>query len=130
MNDRAAMGSDAPGSVGTVGATNRTLVPITVMARIRLANSHSPVGADASSPIDPIDTGGSVTWLGEHERAKGHHGGNQRRVTSIEAQYSAFQFTGAFWMCRSPILFHRLRDNQMNFLYRPYWISETSKSSL
>jgi hypothetical protein len=60
------MGSNTSRSVGTVGATNRTVVPITVMARIWLANSHSPVGADAPSPIDPIDTSGCVTWLGEH----------------------------------------------------------------
>lgn len=69
------MGSDAPSPVGTVGATNRTVVLITVMARVWLAHSHSPVGADASSPIDPIDTGGCVTWLGEHKRAKRHHDG-------------------------------------------------------
>jgi hypothetical protein len=89
-NNRAAMGSYAPCPVGTVGATNRTVVPITVMARIWLANSYSPVGADTSSPIDSIDTGGCVAWLGQHERAKSHHDGKHRCATRIEAQYSAF----------------------------------------
>src|SRR5689334_21874069 len=86
-DDRRPMGSDAPRSVGTMRATNRTVVPITVMARTWLANSRSPVGADTSSPIDSIDTGGCVTWLGEHERAKSHHEGNHRCATPIEAQY-------------------------------------------
>ena len=63
-NDRAAMGSDAPCPVGTVGPTNPTVVPITVMVRVWFAHSHSPVWADASSPIDSIDAGGCVTWLG------------------------------------------------------------------
>ena len=67
------MGSDTSRSVGTVGATNRTVVPITVMARIWLANSQSPVGSDAASPIDAIDTSGCVAWLGKHERAKCSH---------------------------------------------------------
>jgi hypothetical protein len=57
------MGSDAPRPVGTVGATNRTVVPITVMVRIWLAHSYGPVGADAPSPIHPIDTSRCVTWL-------------------------------------------------------------------
>jgi hypothetical protein len=96
-NDRTPMGSDAPRPVGTVGATNRTVVP-TVMARIWLANSHSPVGADAPSTIDPIDTGGCVTRLCEHERAKSHHNGKHRCAISIEAQYSVFHFSGAFWI--------------------------------
>jgi hypothetical protein len=40
------------------------------------------MGADASSPIDPIDTGRCVTWLGEHERAKRHHDGKHRCAVS------------------------------------------------
>jgi hypothetical protein len=86
------MGSNAPCPVGAMSATNRTVVPITVMVRVWLANSHSPVGTDASSPIDSIDTGGCMTWLGEHERAKSHHDGKHRCATSIEGQYSAFHF--------------------------------------
>jgi hypothetical protein len=33
-DDRSPMGSDASRSIGPVGATNRTVVPITVMVRI------------------------------------------------------------------------------------------------
>jgi hypothetical protein len=86
------MGSNAPCPVGAMSATNRTVVPITVMVRIWLANSHSPVGADTPSPIDPIDTGGCVTWLGEHERAKRNHNDERQCTTSIEAKYSVFHF--------------------------------------
>ena len=54
------MWSDAPRSVGPVGATNRTvMVPVTVVVRICLANSHSPIGADASRSVDSIGTNGS-----------------------------------------------------------------------
>jgi hypothetical protein len=90
------MGSDAPGSVGTVGATNRTVVPITVMVRIWLANSHSPIGADTSSPIHSIDASGCVAWLGEHERAERNHGGDHRCATSTEALCSVFHFMVPF----------------------------------
>jgi hypothetical protein len=91
-NDRAAMGSNTACPVGAMSATDRTVVPITVMARIWLAHSHSPVGADAPSPIDPIDTSGCVAWLGEHERAKRNHNGERQCTTSIEAKYSVFHF--------------------------------------
>jgi hypothetical protein len=96
-NYRSAMGSDASRSVGTVGATNRTVVPITVMARIRLANSNSPIGSDAASPIDAIDTSGCVAWLGKHERAKCNHDGEHRDAISGEALCSVFHFC-PFWM--------------------------------
>jgi hypothetical protein len=91
-DDRSPMGSDAPRSVGTVRATNRTVVPITVMVRICLANSHSPIGADASGSVDSIDTGGCVARLGEHERAKCNHDGEHRCAVSGEAQRSVFHF--------------------------------------
>jgi hypothetical protein len=86
------MGSDAPRPVGTVGATNRTVVAITVMPRIWLANSHSPVGADTPSPIYPIDTSGCVAWLGEHERAKSHHDGKYRCAIYGESLHNVFHF--------------------------------------
>ena len=86
------MWSDAPRSVGSVGTTNRTVVPITVMVRICLANSYSPIGADASRSIDAIDTGGCVARLGEHERAKCNHDGEHRCAVSGEAQHSVFHF--------------------------------------
>ena len=78
------MGSGTSRSVGTVGATNRTVVAITIMMRIWLANSHSPIGSDAASPIDAIDTSGCVAWLGKHERAKSHHNGEHRNAISGE----------------------------------------------
>jgi hypothetical protein len=95
------MGSNAPRSVGTVGATNRTVVPMTVMVRIWFANSHSPVRADAPSPIDPIDTGGCVAGLGEHQRAKSHHDGEHRNAISGETvctmfHFCPFKFEGCF----------------------------------
>jgi len=74
------MRSDAPRSVGAVGAANRTVVPITVTVRICLANSHSPIGADASGSIDAIDTSGCLARLGEHEDAKCNHDGEHRRA--------------------------------------------------
>jgi hypothetical protein len=83
------MGSDAPRPVGTVGAT---VVPITVMARIWLANSHSPIWSDAASPIDAIDTSGWVTWLGERERANCNHDGEHRDAISSEALCSVYDF--------------------------------------
>jgi hypothetical protein len=91
-NDRSAMGSNAPRPVGTVGATNRTVVPVTVMARIWLANSHSPIGSDAASPIDAIDTSGCVAWLGKHERAKCNHDGEHRHKISVEALRGVYHF--------------------------------------
>ena len=87
------MWSDAPRSVGPVGATNRTVVvPVTVVVRIRLANSHSPIGADASGSVDSIGTSGSVARLGEHERAKCNHDGEHRCAISGDARLSVFLF--------------------------------------
>ena len=91
-NDRSPMGSDASRSVGTVGATNRTVVPITVVVRVWLANSHSPIGADASRSVDSIGTSGCLAWLGEHQRAERNHDGEHRYATSTEALRSAFHF--------------------------------------
>ena len=102
------MGSGTSRSVGTVGATNRTVVAITVMMRIWLANSHSPIGSDAASPIDAIDTSGCVAWLGEHERAKCNRYGKHRNAISGEALCSVFHF-GYLLDSRSARLFHRLR---------------------
>jgi hypothetical protein len=91
------MWSNAPRSVGAVGAGNRTvvtitvmMVAITVMVRIRLVDSHSPIGADASGSIDAIDTGGRVARLSEHESAKCNHDGEHRRAISDDAQHSFF----------------------------------------
>ena len=84
------MGSDTSRSVGTVGATNRTMVPITVTVRVWFANPHSPIGADASRSVDSIDTSGCVTRLGEHERAKCNHDSEHRCAISGEAQRSVF----------------------------------------
>ena len=86
------MGSDAPRSVGSVGTTNRTVVPITVMVRICLANSHSPIGADASGSVDSIGTSGCVARLGEHERAKCNHDGEHGCAILGKAQLSVFHF--------------------------------------
>ena len=86
------MWSDAPRSVGPVGTTNRTVVPITVMVRICLANSHSPIGADASGSVDSIGTSGCVARLREHERSKCNHDGEHRCAVSGEAQRSVFHF--------------------------------------
>jgi hypothetical protein len=86
------MGSDAPRSVRPMGATNRTVVPITVMVRIRLANAHSTIGADASGSIDSIGTSGGVARLGEHERAECNHDREDRCAISGEAQRSVFHF--------------------------------------
>jgi hypothetical protein len=91
------MRSDAPGSVGAVGATNRTVVPITVTMRIWFANSHSPIGADASGSVDSIDTSGCVARLGEHEGAKCNHNGEHRCAISGEARHSIFHL-GTFWL--------------------------------
>ena len=79
------MRSDAPRSVGAVGAANRMVVTITVMVRICLVNSHSPIGTDASGSVDSIDTGGCVARLSEHERAKCKHDGEHRRAISGDA---------------------------------------------
>ena len=55
------MWSDAPRSVGAVGATNRTVVvSVTVVVRICLANSHSAIGPDTSRSIDAINASGCV----------------------------------------------------------------------
>ena len=86
------MGSDAPRSVRSVGATNRTVIPITVMVRICLVDSYSPIGADASGSIDAIDTGGCVARLSEHERAKCNHDGEHRCAIFGDAQHSVFHF--------------------------------------
>jgi hypothetical protein len=91
-DDRSPMGSDAPRSVGTVRATNRTVVPITVTVRICLANSHSPMGANASGSVDSIGTSGCVARLREHERAKCNHNGEHRCAIFGEAQRSLFHF--------------------------------------
>jgi hypothetical protein len=91
-NDRSPVGSDASRSVGSVGTTNRTVVPITVMMRICLVDSHSPIGADASGSIDAIDTGGCVARLSEHERAKCNHDGKHRCAILGKAQHSVFHF--------------------------------------
>ena len=84
------MWSDAPRSVGAVGAGNRTVVTITVMVGICLVDSHSPIGADASGSRDAIDTGGCVARLSEHERAKCNHDGEHRCAISGDAQHSVF----------------------------------------
>jgi hypothetical protein len=84
-DDRALMWSNAPRSVGAVGAGNRTVVTITVMVRVSLVDSYSPIGADASGSIDAIDTGGCVARLSEHERAKCSHDGEHRRAISGDA---------------------------------------------
>jgi hypothetical protein len=84
------MRSDAPRSVGAVGATNRTVVPITVMVRVCLANSHRPVGSDASGSIDAIGTSGCMARLREHERSKCNHDGEHRCAIFGEAQRSVF----------------------------------------
>jgi hypothetical protein len=86
------VGSDAPRSVGPVGAANRTVVAITVMVRICLVNSHSPIGADASGSVDAICTSGCMARLGEHERAKSNHDSEHRCAISGEAQRSVFHF--------------------------------------
>jgi hypothetical protein len=86
------MWSDAPRSVGSVGTTNRMVVPMTVMVRICLVNSHSPIGADASGSVDSIDTGGCVARLGEHECAKCNHDGEHRCAILGKAQLSVFHF--------------------------------------
>jgi hypothetical protein len=91
------MRSDAPRSVGAVGAGNRTVVTITVMVRICLVDSHSPIGADASGSVDSIDTSGCVARLGEHEGAKCNHNGEHRCAISGEAQHSIFHL-GTFWL--------------------------------
>jgi hypothetical protein len=99
------MWSDAPRSVGSVGTTNRMVVPITVMVRICLVNSHSPIGTDASGSVDSIDTGGCVARLREHERAKCNHDGEHRCAILGKAQHSVFHFkyllvTGGEWSHR------------------------------
>ena len=86
------MRSDAPRSVGALGAGNRTVVTITVMVRVSLVDSYSPIGADASGSIDAIDTGGCVARLSEHERAKGSHDGEHRRAISGDAEHTVFHF--------------------------------------
>jgi hypothetical protein len=93
------MRSDAPRSVGAVGAANRTvititvmMVAITVMVRICLVDSHSPIGADASGSIDAIDTGCCVARLSEHERAKCNDDGEHRCAISGDAQHRSFHF--------------------------------------
>jgi hypothetical protein len=91
-DDRSPMGSDSPRSVGAVGATDRTVVPIAVMVRVCLANSHSPIGADASGSIDAVGTSGCVARLGEHERSKCNHDGEHRCAISGKAQRSDFHF--------------------------------------
>ena len=96
-DDRSPMWSDAPRSVGSVGTTNRMVVPMTVMVRICLVNSHSPIGTDASGSVDSIDTGGCVARLGEHERAKCNHDGEHRCAILGKAQHSVFHF-GYLWL--------------------------------
>ena len=69
-----------------------TVVPITVMVRIWFANSHSPIGSDASRPVNTVDTSGCVAWLREHEHTKRNHDGERRCAIFGEAQRSVFQF--------------------------------------
>ena len=95
VDDCATMWSNAPRSVGAMGAANRTVVTITVMmvaitvvVRICLVDSHSPIGADTSGSIDAIDTGGCVARVSEHERAKCDHDGEHRCAISDDAQHS------------------------------------------
>ena len=83
-DDRAPMWSNAPRSVGAMGAANRSVVPITVMmvavtvmVRLCLVDSHSPIGADASGSTHAIDTGGCVARL-------------SWRAISGDAQHSVF----------------------------------------
>ena len=101
------MGSDAAGSVGSVGTTNRMVVPITVMVRVCLVNSHSPIGTDASGSVDSICTSGCMARLGEHERAKSNHDSEDRYAISGEAQRSVFHY-GHLLDSRSATLFYRL----------------------
>ena len=90
-DDRSPMRSDAPRSVRSVGTTNRTVVvPVAVVVRICLANSHSPIWADASGSVDSIDTSGCVARLGEHERAKCNHDGEHRCAILGKAQCKVF----------------------------------------
>jgi hypothetical protein len=105
-DDRSSMGSDAPRSVRPMGATNRAVIPITVMVRIWLANAHSPIGADASGSVDPIGTSGCVARLSEHKRGKCNHDGEHRGAKSDESQRSVFHF-GYLLDYRSARLFHR-----------------------
>ena len=91
-DDRSPMWSDAPGSVGSVGTTNRMVVPITVMVRICLVNSHSPIGTDASGSVDSIGTSGCVARLSEHERGQRNHDGEHRCAISGDAQHRSFHF--------------------------------------
>ena len=87
------MWSDAPRSVRSVGTTNRTvMVPITVVVRICLANSHGPIGADASGSVDSIGTSGCVARLREHKRSKCNHDGEHGCAVSGEAQRGVFHF--------------------------------------
>ena len=101
-DDRSPMGSDAPRSVESVGATNRTVVPITVTVRICLANSHRSVRADASGSVHAIGTSGCAARLREHERSKCKHDGEHRCAISGEAQRSVFHFCLPFGLqeCR------------------------------
>jgi hypothetical protein len=86
------MGSDAPRSVGAVGATNRTVVPITITVRICLANSHRSIRADASGSVHAIGTSGCAARLREHERSKCNHDGEHRCAISGKAQRRVFHF--------------------------------------
>ena len=101
------MGSDAPRSVGAMGATSRTVITVTVTVRICLANSHSPIGADASRSVDSIGTSGCVARLGKHERAKGSHDGEERNAICGEPLCSIFHFRSLF-DSRRERLFHCL----------------------
>jgi hypothetical protein len=102
-DDRSPMGSNTPRSVRAMGAINRTVVPITVTVRICLANSHSPVGADASSSIDAIGTSGCTARLREHEQSKCNHDGEHRCAISGKAQPIVFHF-GYLWIAGVPDL--------------------------
>jgi hypothetical protein len=84
------MWPNAPRSVGAVGAGDRRVITITVMVGICLVDSHSPIRADASGPIDAIHTGGCVARLSEHERAKCNQDGENRCAISGDAQDSVF----------------------------------------
>jgi hypothetical protein len=86
------MRSDAPRSVGAVGAGNRTVVTITVMVRVWLVDSHSPIGADASRSVNSIGTNRCVARLSEHEHGKCDHDGEHRRAISGDAQHRSFHF--------------------------------------
>lgn len=87
------MGPDAARSVRPVGATNRTMVPISVMMRIWLANTYGAMGSDASRPVNPIDTSRCAARLAERECAKCNHDGEHWCTIFGEALCRVTQFS-------------------------------------